>query len=362
MGGYTDVANAAKIANAVKNEDVLSAVMPALGIAGLTDVGGVSTQDIGKGIGALRAIESGDPLALLKVASSYLPGPAMPGTTGNEITEGFFEPGGEGFMPTASETAVGGGAETSGFFDAEEAQAVQDDIASLLARYPEAKPSFFPEFDAPLLTQEPPAPAPDTGAYYAPTPEEEKYADEDRLLAKYPAPVAEKPSTNMDPRELNQFLEANIEDPDTIDKIMQDYFPELYSTTPDQTIQVTGTLPKNDVIIPDWDFMEEPDRTPGSPTDTTPQPPVLDDDRTVAPTPAPTPAPAPGPSPAPFPAPSPSTAQSGMDMSGLFALLGMMNQDEDKPDSYQVAQINARSPFGTIYDQQQDLLGLMGRG
>jgi hypothetical protein len=42
--------------------------------------------------------------------------------------------------------------------------------------------------------------------------------------------------------------------------------------------------------------------------------------------------------------------------------MGMMNQDEDKPDPYQVAQINARSPFGTIYDQQQDLLGLMGRG
>jgi hypothetical protein len=42
--------------------------------------------------------------------------------------------------------------------------------------------------------------------------------------------------------------------------------------------------------------------------------------------------------------------------------MGMMNQDEDKPDSYQVAQINTPSPFGTIYDQQQDLLGLMGRG
>jgi hypothetical protein len=51
-----------------------------------------------------------------------------------------------------------------------------------------------------------------------------------------------------------------------------------------------------------------------------------------------------------------------MDLSALFALLGMMNQGREKSDPYQVAQINARSPFGTIYDQQQELLGLMGRG
>jgi hypothetical protein len=51
-----------------------------------------------------------------------------------------------------------------------------------------------------------------------------------------------------------------------------------------------------------------------------------------------------------------------MDLSGLFALLGMMNQGRDKPDPYQVAQINAQSPFGSIFDQQQDLLRLIGRG
>jgi hypothetical protein len=237
-----------------------------------------------------------------------------------------------GKTPTASETAVGGGAETSGFFD--------------------------PDVEAGLL-------------YYGSDPDQEKYIDEDRLLARYPAPIVEDVRTSMSPMELNKFLEENIEDPATVEQLMQDYYPELYSTTPDQTITVTGE--REGVVIPDWDVLpdilpdvltEVPDRTPGSPTDTTPQPPVLDDDRTVAPTPAPTPAPAPGPSPAPSPTPSPAptAAQSGMDMSGLFALLGMMNQGREKPDPYQVAQINTPSPFGTIYDQQQDLLGLMERG
>ncbi len=51
-----------------------------------------------------------------------------------------------------------GGADIGDFFDSEEAQAVQDDIASLLTRYPESVAtdvSLFPEFDQPLLTQEP---------------------------------------------------------------------------------------------------------------------------------------------------------------------------------------------------------------
>jgi hypothetical protein len=215
-----------------------------------------------------------------------------------------------GKTPTASETAVGGGAETSGFFD--------------------------PDVEADLL-------------YYGSDPDQEKYIDEDRLLARYPAPTVEDVRTTMSPMELNKFLEANIEDPGTIATLMQEYFPELYR----QQIEVVGNRP------PIESFIEVPDRTPGSPTDTTPQPPVLDDDRTVAPTPAPAPGPSPAPSPTPSPAPK---AQSGMDLSALFALLGMMNQDEDKPDPYQVAQINARSPFGTVYDQQQELLGLMERG
>jgi hypothetical protein len=216
-----------------------------------------------------------------------------------------------GKTPTAFETAVGGGAETSGFFD--------------------------PDVEAGLL-------------YYGSDPDQEKYIEEDRLLARYPAPTVEDVRTSMSPMELNKFLEANIEDPGTIETLMQEYFPELYR----QQIEVIGNRPPAE-LFPEF---EQPLLT-AEPTTPAPTP-------TAAPAPTPPSAPgpsaAPGPSPSPSPAPSPSTAQSGMDMSGLFALLGMMNQGRDKPDPYQVAQINARSPFGTIYDQQQDLLGMIGRG
>jgi hypothetical protein len=299
------------------------------GVPGALMSGDASNLLTGAVTGAVGS-QIGDELGLTPKQSQVAMGIASKLLQGGDLSPSDIFRIGTSFggkTPTASETAVGGGAETSGFFD--------------------------PDVEAGLL-------------YYGSDPDQEKYIDEDRLLARYPAPTVEDVRTSMSPMELNKFLEANIEDPGTIETLMQEYFPELYSTAPDQTIQVTGTLPKNDVIIPDWDFMEEPDRTPGSPTDTTPQPPLLDDDRTVAPTPAPTPAPSPaptpGPSPAPSPAPSPSTAQSGMDLSGLFALFGMMNQGREKPDPYQVAQINTPSPFGTIYDQQQDLLGLMGRG
>jgi len=329
IGGFSakDISSAARVASAIDRGDLLSAVMPALGIAGLTDVGGVSTQDIGKGIGALRAIESGNPLALLNVASSYLPGPAMPGTTGNEITEGFFAPGGEGFMPTASETAVGGGAENSGFFDAEEAQAVRDDIASLLARYPDAEPSFFPEFDAPLLTQEPvyeqpPTPEPEPIYEQPPTPATEPTVSAQGIASLFPEfdaplltqePVNQEvsssirtvaPVTQIDPLkelmlqtgltpdnegfyladldvptatlastpvstpisapERNAFLEANIEAPATVEQLMQKYFPELYQAPTAQRIEVTSKLPDQTFYeLPEAPSMQDLYQPPG---------------------------------------------------------------------------------------------------
>lgn len=324
-----DAAIKAATQTAIRGGDIGSAVAGSLlnsGFSGITGDLGLDPKLVNFGIQAAQS--GGDPNKIFNAITKL--GPVLDNTS----TGGY------------------GGAETSGFFDAEEAQAVQDDIASLLARYPEAKPSFFPEFDAPLLTAEPPAPTPAPSPSFT-LPSDEVYEDIENLLIRYPdADLGSKeaPSTNMDPRELNQFLEANIEDPATVEQLMQDYFPELYR----QQIEVTGT-PAKPELFPEFD---QPLLT-AEPTTPAPTP-------TAAPAPTPPSAPgpsaAPGPSPSPSPAPSPSTAQSGMDLSGLFAFMGMMNQDEDKPDLYQVAQINTPSPFGTIYDQQQDLLGLMGRG
>jgi hypothetical protein len=73
-------------------------------------------------------------------------------------------------------------------------------------------------------------------------------------------------------------------------------------------------------------------------------------------TPPPRPAPAPAPAPAPSPAPAP--ASSNMDWLALLALLG---GEERRADPYQVAQIAARSPFGSILDEtsQEDLLRIL---
>jgi hypothetical protein len=270
MGGYTDVANAAKIANAVKNEDVIGAVVPALGIAGLKEVGGVSTQDIGKGIGAIRAIESGNPLALLNVASSYLPGPAMHGTTGNEITEGFFDPGGPGFMPTE-------------YLDDAE---VDRELQSLLGRYP------------------------------APQPPSDWFLGEN-IASGIP---------EWDMAAVNAGLPiGNLEE-----DFMVNERGQIVDSAGNVGNFVNGEFVVDTGVTPNLSY-------------------------------AATSAPAPAPSAAPGKAPAPK-AQSGFDPRLFSFLMGMMNQDEDKPDPYQVAQINTPSPFGTIYDQQQDLLGLMGRG
>ena len=124
-GVFTDVANAARVASAIDRGDILGAVTPGLSLAGVSDIGGFSAKDISDAARGIGALQSGNPLALAGIASSYLPGPTMPGAgTSEDIQEGFFEPGGPGFMPTE-------------FLDDAE---VQRELTSLLGRYPAPPP------------------------------------------------------------------------------------------------------------------------------------------------------------------------------------------------------------------------------
>ena len=94
--------------------------------SGLSDITGLAPKDINAAIKAAQAISADNPLALVGLASSYLPGPTMPGVgTSEDIQEGFFEPGGPGFMPTE-------------YLDDAE---VQRELTSLLGRYPATAPS-----------------------------------------------------------------------------------------------------------------------------------------------------------------------------------------------------------------------------
>lgn len=182
-GGYAKTASG--IEKAIEGKDVLALLEATSGIPGAPKVPPELT-DVLKGVGQVKrgyeAIERGDPYALFK-----------------EIV-GYSKSGEKSKTPSASETTGGyGGAETSGFYD--------------------------PDIEAGLM-------------YYGSDPSQEKYAEEDRLLGKYPAPVTQpEPKTAMDPMELNRFLEANIDDPGTIETLMQEYYPDLYR----QTIGVTGT-------------------------------------------------------------------------------------------------------------------------
>lgn len=110
----------------------------------------------------------------------------------------------------------------------------------------------------------------------------------------------------------------------------------------DQTATVTGTLPTTGVIIPDWDFMEEPDRTPGSPTDTTPGAVRPDDDRTSGPTTGGTKTTG-----------TKTTAKPGMSTEDVMkSLLAMQGQRPEQEEDYRLF---AGQPLG--YDLMYGLRG-----
>lgn len=321
LGGFGPVASTlAKGIGAIQSKNPLALLSAVTGLPGADKILPAmpsAVSDVLKYAGQAKDVSQalkGDPSAIFRTIIGADKAGALPkGITGdidlsgNDATEGFFAPGGEGY--------------------------VEPDAGSL----PDWALDPYKDETKP-------------GDYYAGLDRVINEWDEADII---PDTYDTTPKTSMPPQEMARFLEANIDDPGTIDTLMQEYFPELYR----QTITTTGTLPKKDVIIPDWDIMEEPDRTPGSPTDTTPQPPKPDDDRTVATTPAVvSPAPKPAdqgkaPTSGPTPSPAPKAEDKKTDLSALFALLGAMGgqQPTQAPAPYQTARIDAESPFGLMY-------------
>jgi hypothetical protein len=102
IGGMGDIANAAKFANAAQNKDILGMLGSGSGLAGVGDIGGVNIKDITKGIGTARALQSGDPLAIMRAASGYMGG-MDDGPSSDDFIKGYFEPGGEGYIPPSDD-------------------------------------------------------------------------------------------------------------------------------------------------------------------------------------------------------------------------------------------------------------------
>jgi hypothetical protein len=189
------------------------------------------------------------------------------------------------------------------------------------------EPSLFPEFDQPLLTAEPPAPAPS----FTP-PSDEVYEDIESLLARYEDQgYATQPTTAMPPMELNRFLEANIEDPGTVETLMQEYYPELYR----QQVEVTGRQTPTETFyeLPEAPSMQEP---------------IYEQPPTPAPSPAPAPAPAPTPAAAPAPSPAAAAKKKQDDLALLMMLSAMMTPQQKQEERTELARILNLGPMDLL--------------
>jgi hypothetical protein len=111
LGGFTDVANAARFASAAQSGDPLAMVMAGANMGGVTDVGGVNLGDVSKSIGAVKAIQSGDPLAMLRYGMGAIPkgdsltsslGPGNMDEFRENLIPGYFSPGGAGYSASYS--------------------------------------------------------------------------------------------------------------------------------------------------------------------------------------------------------------------------------------------------------------------
>lgn len=346
MGGFGPLASTlAKGVSAIQSKNPLALLSAATGMPGVDKILPAmpsAVSDVLKYAGQAKDVSQalkGDPGAIFRTIVGGAKSGALPkGFTGGDLSgadaiEGFFARGGEGYDPA------------------------QEDVSSILARYPETGSVVDVAGTADDWYQEGAVPT------YSGIPEWDDALDIALQTGKVPGETDQTVTTTgakttMPPQEMSRFLEANIDDPGTIDTLMQDYFPDLYR----QTIDVTGTLPKKDVIIPDWDVLPPAVEPPksirdiGTVTKISPDEPlegttITEPDLTGGLPPAvasPAPKPA-APGKAPTPSPAPKAADENM--AWLAALLGAMGQQQptQAPSPYQTARIDAESPFGLMY-------------
>jgi len=317
LGGLSDVANAANFANAAQHKDILGMLGSGSGLAGVSDIGGVDIKDITKGIGAAKALQSGDPLAILRAASGYMGGTGE-GPDPKDFIEGYFQPGGEGYIdPDKEEQTVNQNPEASSelirmlnpYLSGEqpgERRLPAEQPSSITEE--EITPDTLP-FDTtsimPTLPTLPEETMPSPDDDFVPTIPEE---DIPELVMK-----DNRPSRDFDIEEINPDLPTVVPGFDEYNRDfdIEEINPALPTVVPG--FDEPEYLKTDDDFVPTTE-MEEPE-TPG----TTPK------TRTVkTPTKAPTKAPT---KPA---APAAPAATSGMDLSSLLALLAASQQPQQQ--------------------------------
>jgi hypothetical protein len=121
-----NVRQAATVLKALESKDLLGAALGGANLAGVSEVAGFSTQDIGKALGMVNALQSEDPTAIIRAGAGYLPKGGVSGPDSKDFIEGYFAPGGEGYIAPPTYAP-----DTKGYFDELTGRFVPDEGGAL---------------------------------------------------------------------------------------------------------------------------------------------------------------------------------------------------------------------------------------
>lgn len=341
---------------------------------------------VAQGVADEYKLPVGQVTAGLRIASKVLGGQGLSFGDITNIANTF------GTTPTKGAVASAGygGADTGEFFDAEEAQAVKDDIASILTRYPSDGSNIIDEF----LTS--------TGPYQTSLNDLVGLAQDDTQSYEVTGNLPEQTFYELPEAPVMQNIyqpPGELEGPSKIDVTGKLETPEVPDYTQDlgppidelQRIDIAGKLPEQTLAeLPEAPVVQDLYQPPGEvegpsvievpgtkipettiipledvaevvapPVMPPPLPPAPTPAPTPVPTPAPTPAPAPASSPTPAPAPTPTPAPPKQpDLRGLMQLLAFFAaQQQQQKQERNAADIRAESPFGSIFDEEGNYYG-----
>jgi hypothetical protein len=126
VGTLNNVRQAATVLKALEEKDLLGAVLGGADLSGVTELGGYDIRDVKKAVGMVNALQSEDPMAIIKAGAGYLPQGGVNGPNSNDFIEGYFAPGGEGYIAPPTYAP-----DTKGYFDEVTGNFIPDENGSL---------------------------------------------------------------------------------------------------------------------------------------------------------------------------------------------------------------------------------------
>ncbi len=107
------VQKAASVLKALEDKNLLGAALGGADLAGVSEVAGFDMKDINQAVGMVTALQSENPMAIVKAGAGYLSKDGGgDGPNSKDFIEGYFAPGGEGYVAPPTYAA-----DTPGYFD-----------------------------------------------------------------------------------------------------------------------------------------------------------------------------------------------------------------------------------------------------